>query len=142
LIILKPDYQKFSKFVERTEFYRKNCLNFFPLNCVHILLTTNFLRMNIFVAKLSSGTKSQDLEQLFSKFGEVISAKIVVDRETGFSKRYGFVEMADEQAAYEAIEKLNDTELDGSQIVVKMSVPKTDKRPGSGQRNSRSRDQE
>jgi RNA recognition motif-containing protein len=98
--------------------------------------------MNIFVAKLSSGTKSQDLEQLFSKFGEVISAKIVVDRETGFSKRYGFVEMADEQAAYEAIEKLNDTELDGSQIVVKMSVPKTDKRPGSGQRNSRSRDQE
>jgi RNA recognition motif-containing protein len=87
--------------------------------------------MNIFVAKLSSGTKSQDLEQLFSKFGEVISAKIVVDRETGFSKRYGFVEMADEQAAYEAIDKLNDTELDGSQIVVKMSVQKTDKRPGS-----------
>ena len=98
--------------------------------------------MNVFVAKLSSGTKSQDLEQLFSKFGEVVSAKIVVDRETGFSKRYGFVEMADEQAAYEAIDKLNDTELDGSQIVVKMSVPKTDKRPGSSQRNSRSRDQE
>jgi len=83
--------------------------------------------MNIFVAKLSSGTKSQDLEQLFSKFGEVISAKVVVDRHTGLSKRYGFVEMSDDQAAYEAIDKLNDTELDGSQIVVKLSIPKTDK---------------
>jgi RNA recognition motif-containing protein len=85
--------------------------------------------MNIFVAKLSSGTKSEDLEQLFSKFGEVVSAKVVVDRQTGFSKRYGFVEMSDEQAAYEAIEKLNDTELDGSQIVVKASVPKTGNKP-------------
>ena len=84
--------------------------------------------MNIFIAKLSSGTKSQDLEELFSKFGEVTSANVVIDRRTGLSKRYGFVEMSDEQAAYEAIEKLNDTELDGSQIVVKMSVPRTDKR--------------
>jgi RNA recognition motif-containing protein len=82
--------------------------------------------MNIFVAKLSSGTKSEDLVQLFSKYGEVTSAKVIVDKYTGFSKRYGFVEMSDEQAAYEAIDKLNDTELDGSQIVVKMSVPKTD----------------
>jgi len=90
--------------------------------------------MNIFVAKLSSGTKGEDLEQLFSKFGEITSAKVVVDRETGISKRYGFVDMPDEQAAYEAIDKLNDTELDGSQIVVKMSVPKTDKRKPSGQR--------
>ena len=84
--------------------------------------------MNIFVAKLSSDTKGEDLEKLFSKFGEVTSAKVVVDRQTGFSKRYGFVEMSDEQAAYEAIEKLNDTELAGSQIVVKLSVPRTDKR--------------
>jgi RNA recognition motif-containing protein len=84
--------------------------------------------MNIFVAKLSSRTKSEDLEQLFSKFGEVTSAKVIVDRHTGFSKRYGFVEMQDEQAAYEAIEKLNETELDGSQIVVKISMPKTEKK--------------
>lgn len=95
--------------------------------------------MNIFVAKLSSGTKGQDLEQLFSKFGEVTSAKVVVDRETGFSKRYGFVEMSDDQAAYEAIDKLNDTMLDGSQIVVKMSVPKTDKRPSERKRDDRNR---
>ena len=93
--------------------------------------------MNIFVAKLSSGTKSQDLEQLFSKFGEVISANVVVDRQTGLSKRYGFVEMPDEQAAYEAIDKLNDTELDGSQIVVKLSIPKTDKGPADRNKDFR-----
>ena len=93
--------------------------------------------MNIFVAKLSSGTKSQELEQLFSKFGEVTSAKVVVDRQTGLSKRYGFVEMPDEQAAYEAIDKLNDTELDGSQIVVKLSIPKTDKGPADRNKDFR-----
>jgi RNA recognition motif-containing protein len=97
--------------------------------------------MNIFVAKLSSGTKSQDLEQLFSKFGEVTSAKVVVDRQTGFSKRYGFVEMPDDQAAYEAMDKLNDTELDGSQIVVKMSVPKAEKKPADRKRNFRNNEE-
>jgi len=80
--------------------------------------------MNIFVAKLSSRTKAEDLEQLFRKFGEVSSSKVIMDRQTGFSKRYGFVEMPDEQSAYEAIDKLNDTELDGSQIVVKLSEPR------------------
>lgn len=86
--------------------------------------------MNIFVAKLSSRTKSEDLEQLFKKFGEVTSAKVIMDRQTGFSKRYGFVEMPDEQSAYEAIDKLNDTDLDGSQIIVKLSVPKSDDKKG------------
>jgi RNA recognition motif-containing protein len=96
--------------------------------------------MNIFVAKLSSRTKGEDLEQLFSKFGEVTSAKIVIDRQTGFSKRYGFVEMSDDQAAYEAIEKLNDTELDGSQIVVKMSVPRAENKRGPRQRRDFNRE--
>jgi RNA recognition motif-containing protein len=56
---------------------------------------------------------------------------VIFDRQTGFSKRYGFVEMADEQAAFEAIDKLNETELDGSQIIVKLSVPREEgnKRP-------------
>jgi RNA recognition motif-containing protein len=98
--------------------------------------------MNIFVAKLSSRTKSEDLEQLFSKFGEVTSANVVIDRQTGFSKRYGFVEMPDEQAAYKAIDKLNDTELDGSQIVVKMSIPRAEDKKGQRPKRdfNRSRD--
>ena len=98
--------------------------------------------MNIFVAKLSSRTKGEDLEQLFSKFGEVSSAKVVIDRQTGFSKRYGFVEMPNEQAAYEAIDKLNDTELDGSQIVVKMSAPRSDEKRGQRPRRDFSRNNE
>ncbi|MFN8240118.1 MAG: RNA-binding protein [Bacteroidales bacterium] len=93
--------------------------------------------MNIFVAKLSSRTKSEDLEQLFSKFGQVTSARVIMDRQTGFSKRYGFVEMSDEQAAYEAIDKLNDSELDGSQIVVKLSVPGPPKKRPPFRRDSR-----
>jgi RNA recognition motif-containing protein len=98
--------------------------------------------MNIFIAKLSSETKSQDLEQLFSKFGAVTTAKIVTDRRTGLSKRYGFVEMPDEQAAYEAIDKLNDTELNGSKIVVKISVPKTEQKPTDKKRQSGDHHQE
>jgi RNA recognition motif-containing protein len=96
--------------------------------------------MNIFVAKLSSRTKSEDLEQLFGKYGEVASAKVIFDRNSGFSKRYGFVEMPNEQEAFDAIEKLNDTELDGSQIVVKLSVPRTDNK--SPQRNSDLQDED
>jgi RNA recognition motif-containing protein len=92
--------------------------------------------MNIFVAKLSSKTKSEDLEKLFKKYGEVTSARVIMDRQTGFSKRYGFVEMPDEQAVYEAIDKLNDSELDGSQIIVKLSEPRSDNHKG-GQRPRR-----
>ncbi|HPC99099.1 MAG TPA: RNA-binding protein [Bacteroidales bacterium] len=91
--------------------------------------------MNIFVAKLSSKTKGEDLQRLFSRFGEVASAKVIIDKNTGFSKRYGFVEMPDERAAYEAIEKLNNTELDGSQIIVKLSVPSE---PGQEKRERKS----
>jgi len=98
--------------------------------------------MNIFVAKLSSVTKAEDLQELFSKFGEVISAKVIMDRETGFSKRYGFVEMADDRAGYEAIEKLNNSELDGSQIIVKKSEPKAEKKPFRPRRDFRDRDEQ
>jgi RNA recognition motif-containing protein len=88
--------------------------------------------MNIFVAKLSSRTTSENLEELFSRFGEVTSAKVITDRDTGFSKRYGFVEMSDDSAAQEAIDTLNETEYDGSEIVVKTSSPKPEKREFRG----------
>jgi RNA recognition motif-containing protein len=96
--------------------------------------------MNIFVAKLSSRTKGEDLEKLFSQFGEVTSAKVIFDRNSGFSKRYGFVEMTNEQEAFEAIDKLNDTELDGSQIVVKLSVPRTENKSPRRTRDNQDED--
>lgn len=85
--------------------------------------------MNIFVAKLSANTTSDDLKELFSQFGDVSSAKVIIDRETGNSKKFGFVEMDDDDDAYDAIEELNESEFDGSQIVVKKARPKTEKKP-------------
>ena len=75
--------------------------------------------MNLFVAKLSSSTTGEDLQELFSAHGEVTSAKVIVDRETGNSKGFGFVEMANDEEAKAAIAALNETELDGKEIVVK-----------------------
>lgn len=81
--------------------------------------------MNIFVARLNFKTRQEDLAAAFAKFGEVTSAKIVKDRDTGRSKGFGFVEMANDEDANKAIAALNETELDGRTIVVKPANPKT-----------------
>ncbi|HYG03762.1 MAG TPA: RNA-binding protein [Chryseosolibacter sp.] len=75
--------------------------------------------MNIFVAKLNFRTRKEELEAAFSKFGQVTSAKIVRDKDTGRSKGFGFVEMSSEEEGRAAIAGLNETELDGRTIVVK-----------------------
>ena len=75
--------------------------------------------MNIFVARLNFKTKSEELEKAFAPYGQVVSAKIVKDRDTGRSKGYGFVEMATDEEGNKAIAALNDTDLDGRTIVVK-----------------------
>ncbi len=80
--------------------------------------------MNIFVARLDYDTRSEDLRDVFEDFGEVDSAKVIFDRYTGNSRGFGFVEMEDENSAWEAIETLNDTELDGRRIVVKKAKPR------------------
>ena len=79
--------------------------------------------MNIFVAKLSYDTVVRDLQSAFEQFGDVDSAKIIMDRDTGRSKGFGFVEMPNDAEALRAIEALNDSELDGRQIVVKKANP-------------------
>jgi RNA recognition motif-containing protein len=90
--------------------------------------------MNIFVAKLSSQTKSEDLQDAFGAFGAVTSAKVIMDRETGKSKQFGFVEMADDQEALQAIESLNESELKGSRIVVSKARPREASAPQGGNR--------
>ena len=80
--------------------------------------------MNIFVARLNFKTRHEDLERAFAQFGQVASAKIVKDRETGRSKGFGFVEMPNDEEANRAIAALNETELDGRTIVVKPANPK------------------
>lgn len=80
--------------------------------------------MNIFVAKLNFKTRKEDLQAAFEQFGEVTSAKIVKDKETGRSKGYGFVEMPNDEEANRAIAALNEKELDGRVIAVKPATPK------------------
>ena len=87
--------------------------------------------MNIFVAKLSYQTGEDQLRSTFEKFGEVSSVKIIFDKYEGRSKGFGFVEMPDDGEAGQAIEALNNSELDGRNIVVKKSEPKSnDNRSG------------
>jgi len=77
--------------------------------------------MKIFVAKLGFDTRAEDLIALFSKFGKVDSAKVIMDRETNRSKCYGFVEMPNENEACVAVTKLNESIFQGSTLNVKES---------------------
>jgi RNA recognition motif-containing protein len=90
-----------------------------------IVLPNSLFVMNIFVAKLNFKTRKEDLENAFSQFGQVSSAKVVTDRDTGRSKGFGFVEMPNDDEGNRAIAALNETELDGRVIVVKPANPKT-----------------
>ncbi len=85
--------------------------------------------MNIFVANLSYRLSDDDLSQLFEAYGEVSSARIVMDRETGRSRGFGFVEMGDEDGK-SAIEALDQHELDGRPIVVKEAEERSNNRGG------------
>lgn len=80
--------------------------------------------MNIFVARLNFKTNKETLEEAFSRFGVVHSARIIKDKETGRSKGYGFVEMPNDEEAHMAIAGLNETTLDERTIIVKPSNPK------------------
>ena len=101
-------------------------------------LFLNFLTMNIYVGNLSWNLKDQDLANLFTPYGEVASAKIVMDKFTQRSKGFGFVEMANDEQAQAAIAQLNGSEVDGRNLVVNESRPKEEgggggyKKPGGG----------
>jgi len=80
--------------------------------------------MNIYVGNISYSTSEEDLRESFGQFGEVTSAKIITDRETGRSKGFGFVEMADDEAGNKAIEEMNGKEIGGRDLRVNMARPK------------------
>ncbi|MEZ4887848.1 MAG: RNA-binding protein [Chitinophagales bacterium] len=101
--------------------------------------------MNIFVAKLNFDTTEEDLRDLFEEFGAVDSVKIVMNRDTGKSKGFGFVEMPNDEEAGAAIEELNECEFDHRTIVVKKAEPRENRdsrgggfnRGGGGRNNNR-----
>ncbi len=80
--------------------------------------------MNIYVGNLSWNLKDQDLSDLFTPYGEVTSGKIVMDKFTQRSKGFGFVEMPNDEQAQAAIAQLNNSEVDGRNLVVNESRPK------------------
>ncbi len=74
--------------------------------------------MNIYVGNLHYGVDEEDLKRVFEQYGEVTSAKVIVDKFTGKSKGFGFIDMQDNNSAQNAIESLNDTELEGRKMRV------------------------
>jgi RNA recognition motif-containing protein len=81
--------------------------------------------MNLFVANISHNVKDDALKSLFAEFGEVISAKIINDRDSGESKGFGFVEMRDDNQALQAIKRLSNADFFGKKLVVSKARPKT-----------------
>ena len=74
--------------------------------------------MNIYAGNLHYDINEDELKEIFSEYGEVISAKIITDKYSGRSKGFGFVEMASDEEAQGAIDKLNGTEVRGRNIKV------------------------
>ena len=83
----------------------------------------------LFVGNLAYATMDHQLEQLFGEYGTVLSANVVLDRQTGRSRGFAFVEFEEESAAQEAINALNETEFDGRNITVRVAY---DRPPGGG----------
>ena len=86
--------------------------------------------MNLFVAGLPYDLDDAELEEIFEKFGKVVSAKVSIDRETGKSRGFGFVQMEKAEDAKEAIEMLKGIFLGKKELIVKAA----DDRPGGGSR--------
>jgi len=82
--------------------------------------------MNIYVGNLPYAVTEDDLRELFEEFGEVTSAKIIMDKYSGRSKGFGFVEMANDPEANQAIENLNDSDFKGRNIRVNQAREKSD----------------
>jgi RNA recognition motif-containing protein len=86
----------------------------------------------IYVGNLAYGVSSSDLQQMFEEFGTVQSAQVIMDRDTGRSKGFGFVEMGSDQEAQAAITALNGQQVDGRNLTVNEAKPREDRGGGRG----------
>ncbi|MGB1250671.1 MAG: RNA recognition motif domain-containing protein [Candidatus Promineifilaceae bacterium] len=90
--------------------------------------------MNIYVGNLSFQMSEQELNAAFAEFGAVTSAKIITDRDTGRSRGFGFVEMADDAEGMVAINQLNGSDLGGRALTVNVAKPREPRGGGGGGR--------
>jgi RNA recognition motif-containing protein len=86
--------------------------------------------MNIYVSNLSFNVTDEDLQDYFAEYGEVSSAKVIMDKFTGKSRGFAFVEMSDDEAAKKAIQELDGAAVDGRTIGVSVAKPKEDRNNG------------
>ena len=91
----------------------------------------------LFVGNLSFEVTDFDLEDLFKQHGEVVSAKVILDRDSNRSRGFGFVEMTSDSSAQSSIDALNGTEVKGRAINVSIAKERTDDRGGGGFRKKR-----
>ena len=85
------------------------------------------LAKRLFIGSLPWATDNKKLEEIFSQFGKVTSAMVAMDRQTGRSRGFGFVEFEDDAAATEAISKMDGADLEGRKIVVNEARPREDR---------------
>ena len=90
--------------------------------------------MNIYISNLSYSVDDADLNTLFADYGEVVSAKVIMDRESGRSRGFGFVELADDTMGQKEIDELNGAEYDGKVINVNVARPREERSNGGGNR--------
>lgn len=83
--------------------------------------------MNIYVSNLGFSVQDEDLREYFAEYGEVSSAKVITDKFTNRSRGFGFVEMADEEAAQKAIKELNGAVVEGRSISVTVARPREER---------------
>ena len=83
--------------------------------------------MNLYISNLSYNVTDADLNELFADYGEILSARVITDRETGRSKGFGFVELKDDDLAKKAIEELNQATYDEKVISVTEARPREDR---------------
>ena len=88
--------------------------------------------MNIYVSNLSIDVRDEDLQEYFAEYGEVTSAKVILDKFTNKSRGFAFVEMADEEAAKKAIQELDGASVDGRTINVAVAKPREERSNGGG----------
>jgi len=86
----------------------------------------------LYVGNLPYSMRDEDLQQQFAEFGEVVSARVMMERETGRSKGFGFVEMGSEQAANSAVNGMNGQTIDGRALVVNVARPREERSGGGG----------
>jgi len=102
------------------------------LNCVTFFLQEALVASKLYVGNLSYSVTDADLEAMFAPHGTVQSAQVIMDRDTGRSKGFGFVEMSNAQEAQAAIAAMNGKEVEGRTLTVNEARPREERRPGGG----------